>query len=139
MKKIEPMIDSIRTLNQKGFSEKALSFLNKIENLGTITNANQITEMTGPCGDKMTISLLIDNNMIQEVKMEVMGCTGTQVSASALADLARGKTLTEAEKIDLEILMKELERVPDQKAHCARLAVKVLHKALDQYHRDKDS
>ena len=30
-------------------------------------------------------------------------------------------------------LYKELEKMPDQKIHCARLAIKTLHKALEQY------
>ena len=50
-----------------------------------------------------------------------------------MVDLARGKTLEEAANIDLEALYKELEKLPDQKIHCARLAIKTLQKALEQY------
>jgi len=47
-----------------------------------------------------------------------------------VASLAKGKSLEEAKRIDLDALYKELEKLPDKKIHCARLAVKTLQKAL---------
>lgn len=76
---------------------------------------------------------------INDAKIQVLGCPGAVASACAVVNLAKGKTLEEAGQIDLDALYKELEKLPDQKVHCARLAVKTLHKALDEYAgKDRD-
>jgi nitrogen fixation NifU-like protein len=76
---------------------------------------------------------------INDAKIQVLGCPGAVASACAVVNLAKGKTLEEASQIDLDALYKELEKLPDQKVHCARLAVKTLQKALDEYAgKDRD-
>jgi nitrogen fixation NifU-like protein len=62
-----------------------------------------------------------------------VGCPGAVASGCALINLAKGKTLEKAGEIDVDLLYKELERLPDQKLHCARLAIKTLQKALEEY------
>ena len=47
------------------------------------------------------------------------------------------KTLEEAASLDLDQLYMELEKLPDQKVHCARLALKALHKAREGYQEKK--
>ncbi len=123
----------IEIVSASEYADRAMAYLECTENLGRMEDADQVTEVTGPCGDKMTIFLRITNNTLEDVKMDVDGCMGTVVSASALVSLAKGKTLAQAKTIDLDLLMKELERVPEQKAHCARLAVKTLHCSIEQY------
>ena len=92
-----------------------------------------MTDLTGPCGDMMKISLHIERDRIDDAKIQVLGCPGAVASGCALINLARGKTLEQAGEIDVDLLYKELERLPDQKLHCARLAINTLQKALEQY------
>ena len=122
-----------KMLAQSGYSDKAIQYFQAQENIGVIENADQITDVAGPCGDTIKISMSVEDDRINDAKIQVLGCPGAVASACAVVNLAKGKTLEEASQIDLDALYKELEKMPDQKVHCARLAVKTLQKALDQY------
>jgi nitrogen fixation protein NifU and related proteins len=125
--------DVYQMLSESGYSDKAIRYFQDKDKIGILENADQVTDLTGPCGDTMKISLSIENGTIDNAKIQVLGCPGAVASGCALVSLARGKTLDEARGIDLDALYKELERMPEQKVHCARLAIKTLQKALDQY------
>jgi len=129
--------DVYKMLSESGYSDKAIKYIQDKKKIGLIENADQVTNLTGPCGDTMKISLSIENGTIDDAKIQVLGCPGAVASGCALVSLARGKTMEEAKGIDLEALYKELEGLPDQKVHCARLAIKTLHKALNEYTQKK--
>jgi len=125
--------DIYEMLSKSGYSDKAIEYFKSRESIGELEEADQVTDLTGPCGDNMKIYLKFDGDRIDDAKIQVLGCPGAIASGCAVATLAKGKTLEEARSIDLETLYKELEKLPDKKIHCARLAVKTLHKALEQY------
>ena len=133
MSKAEHNDDVARMLSESGYSDKAIQYFQAGENVGIIKNADQITDLTGPCGDTIKVSLNIEGDKIDDAKIQVLGCPGAVASGCALINLAKGKSLMEAEEIDIEALYKELEKLPDKKIHCARLAIKTLHKALEEY------
>ena len=133
MKKEEITDDVAKMLSDSGYSDKAIWYFQAKENIGFLEDADQVTDLTGPCGDSMKVSLQIEGDKIQDAKIQVLGCPGAVASGCALMNLAKGKTLEEAGRIDLDQLYKELEKLPDTKIHCARLAIKTLQKALEQY------
>ena len=139
MEKMEQTDDVYRMLFESGYSDKAIRYFQARENIGVIEEADQITDLTGPCGDSMKISLNIQGDKISDAKIQVLGCPGAVASGCAVVNLAKGKTVQEASQIDLDILYKELEKLPDKKIHCARLALKTLQKALEAYQqKDKE-
>ena len=127
--------DINKMLSESGYSEKAIAYFQEKQNIGILDHADQITDLTGPCGDSMKVSLNIEGDKVEDAKIQVLGCPGAVASGCALMSLAKGKSLEQAGKINLEELYKELEKLPDQKIHCARLAIKTLQKALDEYER----
>lgn len=129
----KPDDDVHRMLSESGYSDKAIQYFEERENIGVIKDADQTLDLTGPCGDTMKISMNIEGDKINDAKIQVLGCPGAVASGCAMVDLAKGRTLEEAANIDLDALYKELEKLPDQKVHCARLAIKTLQKALEQY------
>lgn len=133
MDKQKPADDIYKMLSESGYADKAIQYFQAKENFGVLEDADQITDLTGPCGDTMKISLKIDGNRIDDARIQVLGCPGAVASGCALISLAKGKTLEEAAAIDLDALYRELEKMPDQKVHCARLAIKTLRKTLDEY------
>lgn len=133
MSKNEANDDVHRMLSESGYSDKAIEYFQAKENMGVIENADQVTDLVGPCGDTMKISFNMDGETINEAKIQVLGCPGAVASGCAVVNLTRGKTLDEAAKIDLDVLYKEVEKLPDKKIHCARLAIKTLQKALKEY------
>jgi len=130
--------DVYTMLSESGYSDKAIRYFQDKEKMGVIADADQVTDLTGPCGDTMKISMHIDGGRIRDAKIQVLGCPGAVASGCAAVGLAKGKTLEEAANIDLEALYRELEKMPDQKVHCARLALKTLHKALEEYRNQHD-
>lgn len=129
--------DVHKMLSESGYSEKAIRYFQDKENIGILDKANQITDLTGPCGDTMKISLSIDGERINDARIQVLGCPGAVASGCALVNIARGKTIEEASRIDLDALYKELEKLPEKKIHCARLAIRTLQKALEEYQGKK--
>jgi nitrogen fixation NifU-like protein len=127
--------DVYRMLSESGYSDKAIEYFQARENIGVLEDAEQITDLTGPCGDTMKISLNIKDDRIDDAKIQVLGCPGAVASGCAVVKLAKGKSLEEAGKIDMEVLYKDLEKLPDKKVHCARLALKTLQKALEEYEK----
>ncbi|HIC86297.1 MAG TPA: iron-sulfur cluster assembly scaffold protein [Desulfobacterales bacterium] len=123
---------------EAGYSEKAITYVLKGEQLGTLENPDQVTTVKGPCGDTMKISLKLNGNKIKDAKIEVLGCPGAVASACAVIELAKDKRLEEAEAIDLEALYKQVEKLPDQKLHCAKLALMTLKKAIREYREKRD-
>jgi len=125
--------DLYEMLSKSGYSDKAIEYFKSRENIGELKDADQVTDLTGPCGDNMKIYLKFNGDRIHDAKIQVLGCPGAIASGCAVAALAKGKTLEEAKSIDLDALYKELEKLPEKKIHCARLAIKTLQKALEQY------
>lgn len=139
MDNVKPADDIYKMLSESGYADKAIEYFQSKENFGVIEDADQITDLTGPCGDTMKISLKIDGDKINDAKIQVLGCPGAVASGCALVSLAKGKTLEEAAGIDLNALYRELEKMPEQKVHCARLAIKTLQKTLEEYQGQRRS
>lgn len=129
--------DSVREmLSESGYSEKAINYYLEQANMGSLSDADQVTELTGPCGDTMKVYLKLKEGRIQDAKIQVLGCPGAVASAMVAMDLAKGRTVEEAMEIKDRDIFRVLEELPEQKTHCVRLAVKTLEKALHEYVSD---
>ena len=127
-------ITSLREmLSSSGYAEEAIHYFLTKPNFGPLQGANHVTELTGPCGDTMKCFLKVDNGRIEDAKYQVLGCPGAVSAAMALADLVKGKTLSEALGVRDRDVFRRLVQIPDQKQHCIRLAVKTLEKAIKEY------
>jgi nitrogen fixation protein NifU and related proteins len=127
-------LTSIREmLLSSGYSEKAINYYLTKPNQGPLKEADQVTELTGPCGDTMKCYLKVDQGTIQAAQFSVLGCPGAIAAAMALADLVKGKAFKEALEVKDGEVFKELVEIPDQKQHCIRLAVKTLEKAITEF------
>jgi nitrogen fixation NifU-like protein len=116
-----------------GYSNKAINYYIEKPYMGSIPDADQVSEMTGTCGDTMGVYLKIQDGTILDAKYEVMGCAGAVSAAMAAVDLIKGKSLAEAREINDGTIFGVLEEIPVKKHHCIQLAVKTLHKAIDAY------
>ncbi|MEE2600473.1 MAG: SUF system NifU family Fe-S cluster assembly protein, partial [SAR324 cluster bacterium] len=68
------------------------------------------------CGDELELTLAVSEDIIQDCKTKVRGCSICQASASMMSDLILTKTLQEAEKISkvfTESLHKETEGISE--------------------------
>ena len=125
-------------LSGSGYSDKAITYFLNRENMGSLPDANQVTELTGYCGDTMKIYLKLEDGRVKDAKIQVLGCPGAIASAMAAMDLIKGKTIEEAMAIKDRDIFRTLEEIPDQKQHCIRLTIKILQKAIEEY-KSKDN
>ena len=131
---IETDFNSVRELlSGSGYSDTAITYFIDKKNMGCLPDADQITELTGVCGDTMKIYLKVEQGRIKDAKIQVLGCPGAVASAMAAMDLIRGKTLDEARSLQDADIFRVLEQIPDQKQHCIRLTNKTLQKAIEEY------
>ncbi|MCW4047536.1 MAG: iron-sulfur cluster assembly scaffold protein [Candidatus Bathyarchaeota archaeon] len=120
-----------KLLFKAGYSEKAIKYYLNKTNVGSIENPDAVATYTGlPCGDKITLYLKLENEIISNAKFEYIGCAGTATSGSALTMLVKGKNIDEAWKITKDDVLRELDGLPE--SHCADLAVNALHKTLEK-------
>jgi nitrogen fixation NifU-like protein len=131
---IETDVNSARELlSGSGYSDTAITYFIDKKNMGSLPDANQITELTGVCGDTMKIYMKVEERRIKDAKIQVVGCPGAVASAMAAMDLIRGKTLDEAKRLQDGDIFRVLVQIPDQKQHCIRLTNKTLQKAIEEY------
>jgi nitrogen fixation NifU-like protein len=63
-------------------------------------HANRRAEGFNPlCGDKVTVHLELDGDVVRDVGFEGSGCAISTASASMMTETVKGKTLAEAEAI----------------------------------------
>jgi len=124
-----------KMLASSGYSDKAIRYFIEKPYIGMIPDADQVSEMTGTCGDTMRIWLKVENGVILDARYQVLGCPGAIASAMAVVDLIKGKKIADARILNDGDVFRLLEDIPAQKNHCIELAVKTLQKALDEYTR----
>ena len=116
------------------YSKKVIQHFTKPHNYGKIIGADAIGEAGNPvCGDLMKIYIKVQNDVIEEIKFETLGCAAAIATSSMITDLALGKTLTEALKISNQDVADNLEGLPPVKMHCSNLAASALHNAIEKY------
>ena len=125
-------------LSSSGYSDKAINYFLSKANMGSLADADQVTELTGVCGDTMKIYLKFEDGRIKDAKIQVLGCPGAVSSAMAAMDLIKGMSVEEAVAVQDRDIFRLLEEIPDQKQHCIRLTVKTLQKALEEYKLKKE-
>jgi len=123
----------VAMLAKAGYSDKAIQYYMEKPYMGSLSNADQVSEMTGSCGDTMAVYLKVDGDVVADVRYEVMGCAGAVSAAMAAVDLVKGKQIEEARKLEDGDVFRVLQEIPVKKHHCIQLAVKALHKTIDEY------
>lgn len=85
------------------------------------------------CGDQMKMYIKVVDGKIDDVRWKTYGCASAIASTSALSELAKGKTLDEALKIDAKMIDNYLGTLPKHKFHCSVLGHDALRDAIKNY------
>ena len=118
------------------------NFINP-KNLGEIKNADGIGKIGNPtCGDIMWLYIDVDKNkkgqeIIKDIKFKTFGCAAAIATSSMITQLAKGKTLKEAQKIGTKNVAESLHGLPPIKMHCSSMAERALKKAIENYEENK--
>lgn len=82
------------------YQEVILDHNKKPRNFGALEGADRRVEGFNPlCGDRYTIYLKLDRNVIRDIRFEGHGCAISKSSASIMTTKLKGKTKEEAEAI----------------------------------------
>ena len=120
-----------------GYSDRAIQYYLEKPYMGFLPDADQVSEMTGTCGDTMAVYLKVAGGRVTDVMYQVMGCAGAVSAAMAAVDLVKGKKIEEARKLNDGDIFRVLQDIPVKKHHCIQLAVKALHKTIDDYQQSR--
>ena len=134
------MCFKMKQLNNFEYSKKVMKYFLHPRNMGEIKNADAVGEVgNAVCGDIMRIYLKIDkkNNKIKDIKFKTTGCAAAISTSSITTELAKGKTLEQAKKLNNSDVAKALGGLPPVKMHCSNLAADALHKAIENYEKRK--
>lgn len=85
------------------------------------------------CGDQMKMFIKVKDDKIVDLRWKTYGCASAIASTSALSELAKGKTLDEALKIDAKMIDDYLGNLPKHKFHCSILGHDALAEAISNY------
>ncbi len=120
------------------YSEKVMDHFKNPRNVGEIKNADGIGKVGNPvCGDVMYVYIKVKGNKIANIKFKTFGCVAAIATTSILTEIAKGKTIEEAEKLSNKDIADSLEGLPPLKAHCSNLAADALHEAIKDYRKRK--
>lgn len=127
-------------MNQIGpYTKEVIKHFKKPHNYGRMRNPDGIGKVGNVvCGDVMWLYLQVGRNkkgeeIIRDIKFETFGCVAALATSSVITDLAKGKTLKEAMKIDRNDVVKSLGGLPPIKLHCSVLAADALTEAIYDY------
>lgn len=116
------------------YSKKVIEHFKNPHNYGKMKNPDGVGKVGNPvCGDVMHLYIKVEKERIKDIKYETFGCVAAISTSSIVTDLAKGKTLKQALKIDSNKVIKSLGGLPSIKYHCSLLAVDALKKAIDDY------
>jgi nitrogen fixation NifU-like protein len=116
------------------YSEKVMEHFMNPRNVGEIDNPDGVGEVGNPvCGDMMTFYIKVEDNRLADVKFKTFGCGAAIAVSSIVSEMAKGKTLEEAQKITPQLVADELEGLPKNKFHCSNLGAQALNKAIQDY------
>lgn len=120
------------------YSKKVLEHFKNPKNMGEIKDADGVATVGNPvCGDIMRLFIKVKDNKISDIKFQTLGCGAAIATSSILTEMAKGKPLSDAEKITKQAIAEALGGLPPIKIHCSVLAADALKKAIEDYKRKK--
>lgn len=118
------------------YSEKVIELFKNPNNVGEMENPDGKAKEGSPaCGDMVNLFIKVDDETekITDIKFKSYGCASNIATGSIITEMAKGKTIDEAEEITWQEAADELGGLPSIKSHCSVLAVDALKEAIRNY------
>jgi len=132
--------DSFKELEQsvmedmrKLYSETTIDHFLNPRNLGEIPAHDGLGRIAGPCGDTMEIYLKVKDGKVMNASFWTDGCGPSIASGSMVTEMAKEKSVLEAQKITQQDILDALGGLPEESVHCALLAAGTLKEAIKDY------
>ena len=102
------------------YQEVILDHNKRPRNFGQLAAPDRASEGFNPlCGDKLTLQLTLDGDVIRDVAFDGSGCAISKASASLMTESVKGKTIGEVRELFVkfqDMVMSDTETVPDTDA-----------------------
>ena len=116
------------------YSEIVMDHFTNPRNTGVIEGADGVGEVGNPqCGDMMTFYIKVKDDTLEDVKFQTFGCVAAIAVSSMVSEMAKGKKLEEAKKINNKQVAAVLGGLPPNKMHCSNLGAEALTLAIKNY------
>jgi nitrogen fixation NifU-like protein len=116
------------------YSDELMDHFRNPKNMGKMENPDGVGKVGNPvCGDVMYLYIKVKDNRVADIKWETFGCAAAIGTSSIITELAKGKTLEEAEKITKQDVADALGGLPPIKMHCSVLSTDALKEAIAAY------
>ena len=121
------------------YNKKVMKEFTHPKNMGEIKNPSGIGKIGNPtCGDIMWVYIKVEKDkngdeILKDIKFKTFGCAAAIATSSMITKLAKGKKLSEVEKIDYKQVVDALGGLPNIKIHCSTMASQALKRAIEDY------
>lgn len=125
------------------YTKETMEHFQNPRNMGEIKGADGVGEVGNlRCGDVMKIYIKVGikevaggkkEGYIEDIKFKTLGCAAAIAASSMMTELAKGKSLDDAEKISRDDINDSLGKLPAQKYHCSILSAEGIRKAIADY------
>lgn len=102
------------------YSEKVMDHFSNPRNVGEIENASELGQVGNPtCGDIMRFYIVVEDNIITDIRFKTFGCGAAIATSSMATELAKGKTIEQALELTNKAVAEALDGLPPVKMHCS--------------------
>ena len=120
------------------YSEKVMDHFSNPRNVGEIENASGVGQVGNPtCGDIMRFYIVVEDNIITDIRFKTFGCGAAIATSSMATELAKGKTIEQALELTTKAVAEALDGLPPVKMHCSNLAADALKAAIIDYKKNQ--
>ncbi|MFZ0312420.1 MAG: iron-sulfur cluster assembly scaffold protein [Candidatus Korobacteraceae bacterium] len=113
------------------YSAELLDHFEHPRNSGELLDPGAHVRIENPaCGDILELFVKIDAGCIAEIRFRAKGCVPAMACASAITELAKGKSIAKARTLGKEAVIRAVGSLPPASGHAAQLAVDALRAVL---------
>lgn len=113
------------------YSAELLDHFEHPRNSGELPDTSAHVQLQNPaCGDILELAVKITAGYIAEIRFRAKGCVPAMACASAITELAKGKSVADARTIDKADVIRAVGSLPPASGHAAQLAVDALRAVL---------
>ena len=115
------------------FSAKLMDHFNAPRNAGRLDAADRVGVAGTPHHGPFTrLELCLRDGVIVETRFQTHGCGPSIACGSVLTELVLGRATVDARDLTADELIAALDGLPDDKRHCADMAIAALRDALKE-------
>ena len=135
---VEKLQEELIEQELEDYNEYIVELFHNPKNWGKLPEEEITVSQTylGPCGDTMYFFLKIKDNKIEKANFITDGCGASVATASQTTLMIEGKSVEFAQNLKSKDIDNALHGLPEDHKHCAELAARTLHKAIQKYKND---